>query len=42
LGFVFGVFPLEKNVLAVLNNSAGKDQKKKVELSSQRLAKGVF
>jgi hypothetical protein len=27
---------------AVLNNSSGKDQKKKVELSSQRLAKGVF
>ena len=34
--------PLEKNVLAVLNNSAGKDQKKKVELSSQRFAIGVF
>jgi hypothetical protein len=42
LGFVFGVVPLEKNVLAVLNNSAGKDQKKKVELSSQRFAIGVF
>ena len=41
-GVVFGVVPLEKNVLAVINNSAGKDQKKKVELSSQRFAIGVF
>ena len=35
--------PLDKKMCyAVLNNSNGKDQKKKVELSSQRFAIGVF
>ncbi len=35
--------PFRKKICcAVLNNSAGKDQKKKVELSSQRFVIGVF